>query len=123
VKGANVSSDENRNKEFAKLYREQIDNVAGIADRNQVHMEYALCHLINRFAEEIPPVECDRFHKTFRQNDVLDFDAPEDCGGAMDMVFWNLLNGQCEIFWRLQGEWSEKLKAEEAKQEVTDGGS
>ena len=111
VKGKSV--DENQNLEFVKQYRERLNDIAGTAQIGQWHAESALCHLLKRFAADIPPVQCERFHKTFRQNDVVDNDAPEWGGGCIDMAFWNLLAGDCPVFWSLQTKWTEKFKKEE----------
>jgi hypothetical protein len=107
-----LNVDENQNTEFAKQYREKLNDIDGTALSGQWYAESALCHLIKRFAADIPPVQCDRFHKTFRQNDVVDNDAPEDTGGCLDMAFWNLLAGDCPVFWNLQMDWTEKMKKE-----------
>ena len=106
----------NRNKEFAELYREMISEAHrdkhGLTT-NQIHTESALCHLIERYRNEIPPVEDEYFHKAFRQIDVImDDRAPEDASAAIDMAFWNLLY-PCNLFWKAQEKFINKLKAEE----------
>ena len=107
----------NRNKEFAELYREMISAAHsgehGL-ETNQIHIESALCHLIERYHEEIPPVEDDYFHKAFRQVDVIiDDRAPEEFSAAIDMAFWNLLY-PCNLFWKAQKKFTDKLKDEES---------
>lgn len=109
--------EENRNREFVAMYRQRLDELSDSIPNSQRHLEQALCHLLNRFADEIPPVQCDRFHKTFRQSDVIDPDAPDCAGGALDMVFWNLLACDCKVFWKLQQKFCEQLETESPDQE------
>ena len=108
--------EENLNKMFAKQYRNRLNDLAGTMLSSDWHVEMALCHMLTRFAEEIPLVTSERFHKTFRQNDVVDFDAPEGTGGDLDMVFWNLLHCGCCQFWILQEAFVMQAEAREASQ-------
>ena len=116
---------QNRNKEFVKLYNDAIiaatiDNAGNPNRESDLHLESALCHLITRFADEIPPIQEERFHKSFRQIDVVDQDAHEGLGGCLDMVFWNLLNCNCKIFWELQEEWTSNMKEKEEVPSASD---
>ena len=98
------------------LYRRKIREVQERGSRSSfseedIRLESCICFMLERYIDDIPPIECDRFHKSFRQNDVVDNDAPEGCGGKMDMVIWNLLNCHCTIFWKMQGDWAEAVAA------------
>lgn len=64
----------------------------GFKDWSGYYATNALCHMIEKYGEQLPPFN-DYFHKSFRQVDIL-----ED--GHMDMVFWNLLNAT-SVFWEV----------------------
>jgi len=108
---------ESRNEEFVRNYRKKIDEIRegmeSYLSEGSIRLEACLCLMLERYIDDIPPVESERFHKSFRQNDVVDNNAPYGCGGNLDMVIWNLLNCKCPIFWEMQGEWVKKLAEEE----------
>lgn len=67
----------------------------------------ALYHMVNAFRYELPDLD-GRFHKGFRQYDVLDVETSPSAGGSVDMAFWNMLNAS-DLFWRIY----EKAQGEE----------
>ena len=91
------------NDDFLEKYDEAITK--GLRDGslrdNQAHTEAALCKLLKRYSHEIPDISDERFHKTFRQIDAVDNDAPDEKGGLMDMAIWNLLY-PCNLFWKVR---------------------
>jgi len=113
---------ESKNEEFVRNYRRTLDEARALGTKSarveQSHLiESSLCLLLERYTDDILPVESERFHKSFRQNDVVDNHAPYGCGGNLDMVIWNLLNCECPIFWKLQEDWVKKLAEEEVPRE------
>ena len=67
-------------------------------EQRQVHIESALYKLLKRYADQLPEIFSSSFHAEFRKTDCVDNDAPDDKGGLMDMVFWNLLQ-VAKLYW------------------------
>ena len=104
----------NMNDEFLEAYDEAIDDalISATPQQQQIlHAESALCKVLKRFADELPAISDERFHKNFRQFDVIDHAAPEDKGGLMDMVVWNLLY-PCNLFWKTRTKFFAKEESE-----------
>lgn len=101
------------NDEFLEAYDDAITE--GLRDytlkEDQAHTESALCKLLKRYSDEIPDISDERFHKTFRQVDAVDNDAPDEKGGLIDMAIWNLLY-PCNLFWKVREKFFTKEPAD-----------